>query len=170
MRSRSSYPPPPCTIPWSSEKRPLIPIIDPPPSSTPLPQIPPKRSNPSALGEWYTLTTHVVPAAFPRTTPDIDWPAGSNFVPVSETKQEKRARIQALRDAYFNPKESHWAGHLTGQSEKRLWCCVDRFVRRDVTVRPGSKRLTLFLAHGIGFPKEVSGFWARLVTLALMHT
>jgi len=40
----------------------------------------------------------------------------------------------------------------SGGHERRLWNCVNRYAKRTPT---GEKGLTLFLAHGNGFPKEV---------------
>lgn len=155
MRARSTLPKPDSIAPWSSERRPLHPLAAPPPVlDVELPELPPPRANGSLIDEWYTLSTHLVPAAFPRSTPDIPYPVGSDFV-AGETREEKRKRILNMRDAYFDPKLKHWDGKLTGHSEKQLWNCVNRYVRKDRTTTKGAKHLTLFLAHANGFPKEV---------------
>ena len=45
-----------------------------------------------------------------------------------------------------------------GRDEREYWVCVNRYVRDrlDEAGLKGRKRLTLLLAHGIGFGKEVS--------------
>lgn len=155
MRARSSYPQPQTILPWSSEPRPLVPLVDPPPTvHVKLPALPPPRLNGSLIDEWYTLSTHIVPAAFTRTTPDIPYPAGCEF-PTGETREDKGKRIRKLRDVYFDPKIRHWDGRLPGQSEKQLWSCLNRYVRKGRQTAKGTKKLTLFLAHANGFPKEV---------------
>jgi hypothetical protein len=107
------------------------------------------------------LSTHIVPAAFPRSTPDVEHPPG-DVISAAETKSEKLKRIAKLRDAYYDLKVRHWDGRLSGNSEKKMWNCVNRYVlRREGAAsqsgggRAKKKKLTLFLAHANGFMKEV---------------
>jgi hypothetical protein len=94
-----------------------------------------------------------LPAAFPRSSPDVGYPSASEFSP-SETKQERMNKALYLRDKYFELKVKHWNGTLTGNSEKRLWICVNRNVHKQAKSKTGNK-LTLFLGHASGFMKEV---------------
>ncbi|OAX36910.1 hypothetical protein K503DRAFT_772027 [Rhizopogon vinicolor AM-OR11-026] len=102
------------------------------------------------FNDRYTVSTHLVPAACPRRTPDIPLPAASKFsTNASENKQNRdqlAAKICELRDLAKQ-------GKLSGDgSEKLLWNCVNRYVKRA----PGGKKgLTLLLVHAIGFPKEI---------------
>jgi hypothetical protein len=77
----------------------------------------------------------------------------SQFSP-SETKQERMNKALDLRDQYFELKVKHWNGTLTGNSEKRLWICVNRYVHKQAKSKTGNK-MTLFLGHANGFMKEV---------------
>jgi hypothetical protein len=139
---------------WSSERRPLLPIQPHPKASTvpTLPELPsPPRS--SLIDDWYSLSTHIVPAAFPRLTPDVNHPPGIDFSP-AKTGEEKALKVQMLRNTYYDLKVKHWQGQLVGHSEKKLWCCVNRYTLRRGE-QTGRKKLTLFLAHANGFTKEV---------------
>ena len=174
MRARSRYTPgtPPRFV---SERKGLLAITNPrdvPPSvyhDAVLPELPaPQRKG--IIDEWFTLSTHVVPAAFPRSGPDVPYPEGCDADGLVPLKTEggltaaKEARIATgveVRNALYGITKKHWLGELPGYSEKPFWACVNRFVRK-VPVSgdqgKGRKRVTLFLAHGNGFGKEVRTF------------
>lgn len=131
-----------------------------------LPELPtPQRKG--VIDEWFTLSTHIVPAAFPRSGPDVPYPEGCNVDGLIFPKvnggpaASKEARMETgvkVRNAMYGITKKHWLGELPGYSEKPFWACVNRFVRK-VPVRGdqerGRKRVTLLLAHGNGFGKEV---------------
>ena len=171
MRARSKYAPgtPPRVV---SERRGLLAITNPrdvPPSvyrDTVLPKLPtPQRKG--IIDKWFTLSTHILPAAFPRSGPDVPYPEGCNAdgLIVPETgggsAAVKKARTETgvkVRNALYAITKKHWLGELPGYSEKPFWACVNRFVRRVPVSRNqdrGRKRVTLLLAHGNGFGKEV---------------
>ena len=174
MRPRSRYTPatPPRIV---SERKELLPITNPsdiPPSvyrdATP-PELPtPQRKG--VLDEWFTLTTHILPAAFPRSGPDVPYPEGCDadglVLPGVEggPASVKKARIETgtkVRNALYGIAKKHWLGELPGHSEQPFWACVNRFVRKvpvNGDQERGRKRVTLFLAHGNGFGKEVCTF------------
>jgi len=131
-----------------------------------LPDLPtPQRKG--ILDEWFTLSTHILPAAFPRSGPDVPYPEGCDadglVVPNVEggPAAVKEARVETgikVRNALYEITKKHWLGELPGHDEKPFWGCVNRFVRKvpvSGDQERGRKRLTLLLAHGNGFGKEV---------------
>lgn len=171
MRARSMHTPgtPPRLV---SERKGMLVITNPrdvPPSvyrDAILPELPtPQRKG--IIGEWFTLSTHIVPAAFPRSGPDVPYPEGCDanglVVPAVEggPAAAKKARIETgvnVREALYGITKKHWLGELPGYSEKPLWACVNRFVRKvpvSGDQERGRKRVTLLLTHGNGFGKEV---------------
>ncbi|KAG2125806.1 hypothetical protein DEU56DRAFT_743431 [Suillus clintonianus] len=112
----------------------------------PLPS-PPRNEQ---FNDRYTVSTHLVPAARPRSTPDIPLPVLPEYT--TNTLEWKR-NIQQLATQIIERQERFVQGNLGGErSEKLLWNCVNRYV---TSVPNGRKGLTLFLAHANGFPKEV---------------
>lgn len=171
MRARSHYPTAtPPRVP--SERKGILPITDPrdvPASvyrNSVLPELPtPQRKG--IIEEWFTLSTHILPAAFPRSGPDVPYPegCGADGLVIPEVKggaaAAKKARVETglkVRKALYEINIKHWLGELPGYSEKSLWLCVNRFVRKTPVSggqEKGRKRVTLLLAHGNGFGKEV---------------
>ena len=135
----------------SVNPKPLAPLNTPPtvcPSTRPAPPSPPRKS---LIEEWYTLSTHLVPAAYPRTTPFVSVPPLPQWSP---DKAEFKASVEKTVDALIGAKEALWAGKLDDapRNKKLMWHCVNRYVRK----RGVGKGVTLFLAHANGFPKEVN--------------
>ncbi|KAG1737510.1 uncharacterized protein EDB91DRAFT_1290408, partial [Suillus paluster] len=98
----------------------------------------------------YIVSTHLVPAACPRLTPDIPLPVVPEF---STNASERKQDIQRLTAEIVERQERFVHGRLGGErSEKPLWNCVNRYAKR---LANGTKGLTLFLAHANGFPKEI---------------
>jgi len=131
-----------------------------------LPKVPtPQRKG--AIDQWFTLSTHIVPAAFPRSGPDVPYPDGCDadglVIPTTEggpaaAKKAKKETGVKVREALYGITKKHWLGELPGYSEKPFWACVNRFVRKVPIAGDsgrGRKRVTLLLAHGNGFGKEV---------------
>jgi hypothetical protein len=101
------------------------------------------------FNDRYTVSTHLVPAACPRITPDIPLP----ILPEFSDSSEKKRNIQRLATEMRERQELFVQGRLCGErSEKLLWNCVNRYAKR---APDGKKGLTLFLTHAVGFPKEV---------------
>ena len=129
------------------------------PASPGLPELPtPQREGlkliDRARGYEYTLKTHIVPAAWPRSTPDVGYPAGSGVDGL-----QKRGESERVREEMLKVKKKYMKGELPeGKDERQYWVCVNRYVRNGLEERDrkGRKRLTLFLTHGIGFGKEAS--------------
>ncbi|KAF9645255.1 hypothetical protein BDM02DRAFT_3189890 [Thelephora ganbajun] len=147
---------------WSSERRNLLEIRVPKaqrfhgPTSPGLPELPtPQREGLKLIdqsrGYEYTLKTHIVPAAWPRSAPDVGYPAGSGVGGLQD-----RGEFLRVREEMIEVKEKYLRGELPeGRDERQYWVCVNRYVRNRLEEEcEGRKRLTLFLTHGIGFGKE----------------
>ena len=145
----SSFDPPTEPLAWTSiNPRPFVPLQrHPEPSTLPSLPSPPRRP---AFSDLYTLSTHIVPAAYPRLTPDVPQPE----VPDNSIGKEERNRIITQKATeMLGAKRRHSAASEPREgSRKLLWNCVNRYARNDLT---GQKGLTLFFAHANGFPKEV---------------
>jgi hypothetical protein len=139
----SSYPQPPKPVYTPNQRpRPLLPISQAPlPADLPVLPFPPRRP----ICSGYNLTTHIIPAAFPRITPDVPLPP-------------------PLQDGWDKEKRTKWANRTAQAlldiqqkegkgSEKVLWICVDRYTHKNWN--GGTKGVTLLLVHANGFPKEV---------------
>ena len=131
-----------------------------PPLVCPLPALPsPPRKHSFSFpghGDW-ALSTHIIPAAFPRTVPYVapsfaprppanDKPALARWA--RETADEVvRLHVEKQDEASVNPS--------SGGATEPLWCVVNRYVKTS-TKAGGEGKVTLFLAHANSFPKEVS--------------
>jgi len=126
--------------------RDLLPIY-PPPEPLDLPPLPTEQRKPS-FDAPYTLSTHLIPAAYLRTT----WPAPIPPLPPANASKEERNDIvmKAFQTLAANSQKRVMVGY-----PRVLWNCLNRYVRKGLN---GSNRtgVTLFLASGNGFPKEVS--------------
>ncbi len=95
----------------------------------------------------YTVTTHLIPAAFPRSSPLVPLPP----LPAYETKDERAARVQRYTGELLSLQARHVPDH-SGEQQTVLWSVLNRYVRKSVG---GAKGLTLFLLHANGLHKEV---------------
>ncbi|RPD76053.1 alpha/beta-hydrolase [Lentinus tigrinus ALCF2SS1-7] len=164
--SALTYPPPgPYDLPTCHPK-PLKPSQT-PPRDIQAPQLPtPPRK--SLLDEWYTLSTHLVPAACPRTTPFVPLPPLPQWSP---NKDEFQASVQRVVDEVSATKEAQWLGkldHLEPNS-RQMWICVNRYVRKGLREDDTGKGVTLFMSHANGFPKEIWEPLLRQLTLEQEH-
>ncbi|KAJ7685406.1 Alpha/Beta hydrolase protein [Mycena polygramma] len=143
----ASYPPPPSPRPTTGVVHaPLLPIYPPPVSALPTPLPSPLPPRPF-LDSRYVVSTHLVPAAYLRSTAPADSPPPAP-APATASKPERRAR---------NAERTAWVEAQTrrqhGRHERVLWTAANRYARRDAASGGGSGT-TLFLAHANGFPKE----------------
>ena len=114
----------------------------------------------------YKLTTHLVPAAYPRLTPDIPLPEIPIYSP-GASPDDRRIKMDVLIKQVFERQDAYDEGKLGGTpSEKMLWNCVNRYVRTSGSSAAG---ITLFLAHANGFHKEASGVFGGPSTGRLMY-
>ena len=117
-----------------------------------VPQFPfPSRS--SLLDGLYTRSTHYVPAAFPRSTPDIPPVPPPKW---SASKEEYKANVEQTTKALI-AQRVEYLNESRGSpgSRKTLFACLSRFVRKGYEPAKGRKGLTLVIAHATGFGKEV---------------
>ncbi|KAI0928000.1 hypothetical protein AcW1_005386 [Taiwanofungus camphoratus] len=141
--------PPPRQCP--RQLRQLVPQ-GPPPTIQAAPPLP-SPSRRSLLDASFVLTTHFVPAALPRTVPDVPLPALPAW---SADRQQWKASVTGTADAMVSMRYKQWNGELKQEGgRKPLWACVNRYVRKDLREGKDGQGLTLFLAHANGFPKEI---------------
>jgi hypothetical protein len=140
----------------SVSPRELVPLNT-PSHNGPLPQLPspPRRPSFSRAGQGsWTLSTHIIPAAYPRTLPHIPTPPPC---PITEDRAVRKTWVESTAEQVINVhndlQSHHGNGTTAGGSAESLWCVVNRYVRADAT----GNGVTLFCAHANGFPKEVRG-------------
>lgn len=142
---------PPTVLPAptvSVHPRPFVPLQQHPEPSS-YPALPSPLRQPS-FADLYTLTTHIIPAAYPRITADI---APPERISDSITDKAERQKIVAQKTSELLARKQQQPAVNAGKgSEKLLWNCVNRYVKKDLN---SPKGLTLFFAHANGFPKEV---------------
>ena len=145
---------PPFQVPnWASiNPRPFIPLQRPPELSF-LPSLPSPPRQP-IFSNLYTLSTHIIPAAYPRVSLDVPQPEQSPIT--AGINQSERKKINSEKTLeILAAKQRQSIAEPTEGSKKPLWNCINRYVNRDLEGRQG---LTLFLVHANGFPKEARFF------------
>ncbi len=149
-----TFPPPnPFDFPTVNPK-PLKPLETPPVStSSSLPSLP-SQPRKSLIDKWYTLSTHLVPAAYPRTTPFVPVP------PLPQWTLDKagfKKSIEKTVDTLIGTKEALWHGQLNDlpPDRKPMWICINRYVPKRNASSGRGNGVTLFMCHANGFPKEV---------------
>lgn len=143
MKPNAYTQPPPFT--WDPvELRRILPIY-PPPEPLDYPPLPSPPRKPS-FGGW-TLSTHLFPACYLRTTR----PAPEPLIPPPHLSKDERRRL--LEQARQELKELQ-TSRVTDGYPQVLWNCVNRYVRTDLGERECTG-LTLSFYHANGFPKEV---------------
>ncbi|KAF8302072.1 hypothetical protein DL93DRAFT_2233650 [Clavulina sp. PMI_390] len=161
LPSNSYAPPePPLLMPQNPRKPSYAPLEVPPevPASS-LPELPSppraKSSLPPALARDYKLTTHIVTAAWPRLPSQLYDPAAYE-VPQNEGKAERRARVDQIYAKLDGSRILADRGEGPARKEV-LYNVLNRYRRKDRWIREGGERgITLFVTHGVGFPKEAS--------------
>lgn len=146
----SSYDPPSVLPVWTSIKpRPFVPLQPPPLETLHLPSLPSPPRQP-AFSSLCTLSTHIIPAAYPRVGPDVPQP---EKVLESVDKNERRNINVQVANELLRSRIKQSTGPNPGEGSKKiLWNCINRYVRKGFS---GEKGLTLFFAHANGFFKEV---------------
>lgn len=134
----------------------LLPLERPPHEDIPLASLPPLPSSQrkSLLHPSWSMTTHLVPAAFPRTTPYFP-PHKLPTFDGDENKAEYQKEVGRLAREVLDLKERDFYHAPTAERDTSvLWTCVNRYVNNPSPT--SSTGLTLLFAHANGFPKEVS--------------
>ncbi|KAL5520619.1 hypothetical protein ACEPAF_2620 [Sanghuangporus sanghuang] len=164
----------------SVRPRELLPLREPPAPLLLYPPVLPAeaRARPrdvSPVSREFALSTHVIPAAYPRVTPLIPLPSASlvdtihsDSSTLSKEERKKMARkvteeIVSLRERCTKNEE----GFLSDEREDRLlWNCVTRYYRKSGSSESSGKRsITLLLLHANGLPKETwEPFLRHLIT------
>ena len=108
------------------------------------------------------LSTHLIPGALPRTTPDIP----PVTLPAWTADKEKwKAAVQKTAEDMVSVRYKQWSGEMKEPgSRKPLWVCLNRYKRRDLSREDEARGTTLLFAHANGFPKEVR-YTVRMVVL-----
>lgn len=143
--------------------RALLPLHEPPPYLMLYPPALPAEAKERVrsgdlFSEDYALSTHLLPAAYPRTTPAITVPADlAHPLPSDSSKAQRAERSKRLLDFVMETKNSQMRGGFPPdvREQRLLWNSVNRYRRRKPAGR-GRKSVTLVLFHANGFPKEVS--------------
>jgi hypothetical protein len=112
----------------------------------------PSPLRPPQFGKHFTLSSHIFPAALPR-TPFGPAPAG---FPEGGTKEERDARIGDAVSELTRKKLAYERGELRLLTREHLWIVVNRYVRNGRS--PQSRGITILTAHANGFHKEVGVF------------
>jgi hypothetical protein len=145
----------------SIHPRPLLPLEPPPdtPSPPPLP-VPPRQSP----FNDYDLTSHIIPAAYPRHACN---PAP--VIPRNESVDARKARVKRLTEELVIARQADQEGTPRGRvQDVAFYNVLTRYRLRDLP--RGAKRqtgLTLLVLHANGFPKEVS--WHLIFVSAAFH-
>ncbi|KAF8892936.1 Alpha/Beta hydrolase protein [Infundibulicybe gibba] len=135
--------PQPTSITWPKiSPRIPLPVFPPPEPLEPVPHPPTHRQ--AACDAPYTLTTHIFPAAYLRTTREVPVP---QIPPQSLEKSERRKQLAKLGQDLTSTRGSIF----TDGYPKVLWNCANRYAGKSVSGRG----VTLFFAHANGFPKEI---------------
>ena len=124
---------------------PLLPLRSPPEPLNPPPLPCPSRDH--RFASEYTVTTHLIPAAFPRCSPFVPVPVVK--LPDYESRDERGARIELYKDELLSYHAQHGPDH-SGTQPMVLWSALNRYVRKDT-----GRGLTLVLLHANGLHKEV---------------
>ena len=133
----------------------LLPLQE-PPQSLEYPALPcPPRDH--RFSSNYTVTTHIIPAAFPRVSRFVPLPP----VPENESRNERSARVERYTTEFLDLQTKHVPDTSEAQPTV-LWSVLNRYVRADSASGTG---LTLLLLHANSFHKEVSAINIILVFL-----
>ncbi|KAH7911504.1 Alpha/beta hydrolase family-domain-containing protein [Hygrophoropsis aurantiaca] len=158
----SSYPPPPMPEWRTVHPRPFLDFAE-HPGALKYPNLPSKPRAERFYGP-FAVSTHIIPAAYPRMVPQIPLPQIPKFSP---NAQERKQNINRLAEEIQVRQHMFGQGKLPGQpSEAMLWNCVNRYFRTDYPPLEEHTGITLFLAHANGFPKEI---WETTLRFLLSH-
>jgi pimeloyl-ACP methyl ester carboxylesterase len=115
-----------------------------------VPPLPFKPRSDDLLGT-YNITTHIIPAASPRVSPNIPVPE-----PPPRSLKRTERDIKNLGLELMDQQVRQGEDSCSGVADERLlWNCVNRYVNKDREVKVRTKGITLFLVHATGFPKEI---------------
>ncbi|KAG1789198.1 Alpha/Beta hydrolase protein [Suillus plorans] len=145
----SSYPYTPTTFRATVKPRPWVPFKS-HEGPVKVPFLPFKPRSDDLLGV-YNISTHIIPGANPRITPDIPVPEPPPRSSKRTGKDIKKLGLELMEQQARLVED----GYSAVANERLLWNCVNRYVKKDRDVKVRTKGITLFLVHGAGFPKEI---------------
>ncbi|KAI0649944.1 Alpha/Beta hydrolase protein [Trametes meyenii] len=141
----------------------LGPLEDPEASTPPELPSPPRKS---LLDPWFTLSTHFIPSASPRTTPNVPLPPLPKW---TASKDEYKASVKKTAEEVTSAKEKQRRGELDHlpRGRKPFWNCINRYVKkRSAGEGDLANGVTLFFGHANGFPKEI---WEPAIQRLIME-
>ncbi|KAG1819104.1 Alpha/beta hydrolase family-domain-containing protein [Suillus subaureus] len=145
-----SYPYTPTTLQTTVKPRPWVPF-KPHEGHVEVPSLPFKPRSDDLLGT-YNISTHIIPAANPRVNPNVPVPEP----PPRPSKKRTERDINILGLELMEQQARLCEDGYSGVTDERLlWNCVNRYVKKDQEAKIKTKGITLFLVHGLGFPKEM---------------
>jgi hypothetical protein len=160
--------PPPKSLPSLREinPRPLLPLHPAPVQRWIYPPVlpsPARAPAPKLLREQYELSTHILPSAYPRSTPYAPEPTVTTPDPSApRTREQRREEVNTVAAELMAHAKKNVEGEtFPGDPDGRLlWNVANRYLRKALRGKDlkGKKRLTLLFFHANGFPKEVSSF------------
>lgn len=149
----STYDPPSVMPTWTSINPRPFPSLQQLPENLIFPSLP-SAPRQSAFSNLWTLSTHIIPAAYPRVTPDVLPPVKVPDTLIDKNERRRMNSEKATEMLAANIKHSTNPSPDNG-NKVVLWNCVNRYVKKGLG---GGKGLTLFFAHANGFYKEVCYF------------
>ena len=193
LSSPSSFYPSSSSLP--AGRRQLLPLLDPPRSKfpNPLPSLPHEsaervrsirttRNNDTDTNNipqtktdlnipGFALSTHLIPAAYPRTLPYVPIPESASTYLTLKDKAERRKAVEKLTKEVIETRVQVGEGNDSDdkvsrgyedaidkdgdQNQRLLWNCVNRYYRTTPPPSKKAKPLTLLLTHANGLHKEV---------------
>ncbi|KAG1867458.1 Alpha/Beta hydrolase protein [Suillus tomentosus] len=144
----SSFPYTPTTLRTSVKPRPWVPLKH-HEGRVEIPSLPSKPRTDTLLG-MYKISTHIIPAANPRVSPNTPVPE-----PPPRSSKRTGRDIKKLGLEFMEQQARQGEDGYSGVVDERLlWNCVNRYVKKDRDAKVRTKGITLFLVHAAGFPKE----------------
>ncbi|KAI9513434.1 Alpha/beta hydrolase family-domain-containing protein [Russula earlei] len=109
---------------------PLLPLL-PPPEPLAYPALPcPSRDR--RFTDAYSVTAHIIPAAFPRSSPFIPLPAFPDRD--HESKDDRRVRVEQCTNELLSLQARHVPDH-SGSQPRVLWNVLNRYETFESTLR-----------------------------------
>lgn len=131
--------------------------FEPPPASVipeTLPGWPCERVRPSWWSEDFTLSNHIIPAAYWRTSGTVKLPTPPLDPSLSKQERVKIAtESEALLREFRIREDTKTLTYGPEPQPKLLWICLNRYVRKNIKHTP--RGLTLVCSHANGLHKEV---------------
>ena len=155
MKCYPSYSPPDYLEPFKSiNPRPLRPLQQPDlPAQLPCLPTPRRKTSSSEPLPGYHLTTHIVPAAFPRAACNRQPSIPTND---GETRAERISRAERIASELYDARTRIQRGELHGEVQKTaLFNVFNCFTRITDEADARAPRLTLVVLHANGWARTL---------------